>query len=171
MNNKRIGIGLMAIGIAIIVVACGGGGPSKPAGTAGVASESEMINGIVVPPMPDETTNNATLAGVDSNGNGVRDDVERKLAAQAKNQKDFDSAVIYAREYQGLITNPTPATRDEALKEFSNITCSLNGASADVLNLNITDLIETTDARTLAFHNFYDVLGAYGSGELTPCST
>lgn len=33
-----------------------------------------------VPPEPDKTANNATLAGVDSNNNGIRDDVERWIA-------------------------------------------------------------------------------------------
>ena len=40
-----------------------------PAGT--------MIHGHILPPEPDPAINNATLLGVDSNGNGVRDDVER----------------------------------------------------------------------------------------------
>ncbi|WP_296843340.1 hypothetical protein [Thiofilum sp.] len=39
----------------------------------------ETINGIVVPPEPDATVNNASIQGVDINTNGVRDDVERKL--------------------------------------------------------------------------------------------
>ena len=36
-----------------------------------------IINGYALPPEPDPALNNATLLGVDSNGNGVRDDVER----------------------------------------------------------------------------------------------
>ncbi len=35
------------------------------------------IHGYRLPPMPDEKLNNATLLGIDSNNNGVRDDVER----------------------------------------------------------------------------------------------
>jgi len=35
------------------------------------------INGHRLPPEPDPTINNATLLGIDSNNNGVRDDVER----------------------------------------------------------------------------------------------
>jgi len=35
------------------------------------------INGYKLPPEPDETINNSTLLGIDSNNNGVRDDVER----------------------------------------------------------------------------------------------
>jgi hypothetical protein len=30
----------------------------------------------ILPPMPDETANAATIAGIDVNSNGIRDDVE-----------------------------------------------------------------------------------------------
>ena len=52
-------------------------------------SSATTINGISVPPEPDTTQNNATIAGVDSNANGVRDDVEKKLATISTNQEDF----------------------------------------------------------------------------------
>ncbi|MGP1561412.1 MAG: hypothetical protein ACTTIC_04905 [Helicobacteraceae bacterium] len=39
----------------------------------------EIINGYVLPPEPDEKLNNSTLLGIDSNGNGIRDDVERYI--------------------------------------------------------------------------------------------
>ena len=35
-----------------------------------------VINGHALPPMPDKTLNDATLLGIESNNNGVRDDVE-----------------------------------------------------------------------------------------------
>ena len=38
-----------------------------------------VINGHTLPPEPDPKVNNKTLLGIDSNGNGVRDDVERFL--------------------------------------------------------------------------------------------
>jgi len=42
---------------------------------------SETINGHVLPPEPDPKINNSTLLGIDSNNNGVRDDVERWIYA------------------------------------------------------------------------------------------
>ena len=39
-------------------------------------SYSETINGHILPPEPDPKINNSTLLGIDSNKNGVRDDVE-----------------------------------------------------------------------------------------------
>ena len=40
-------------------------------------NEPKIVNGYILPPEPDETLNNSTLLGIDSNDNGVRDDVER----------------------------------------------------------------------------------------------
>lgn len=42
---------------------------------------SPTINGVSVAPPPDPVANDATIAGIDVNKNGVRDDVERKIAA------------------------------------------------------------------------------------------
>ena len=42
---------------------------------------SETINGHTLPPEPDPKINNSTLLGIDSNNNGVRDDIERKVYA------------------------------------------------------------------------------------------
>jgi hypothetical protein len=42
-----------------------------------VTQTSEVMYGHTLPPEPDPDINNATLLGVDSNDNGVRDDVER----------------------------------------------------------------------------------------------
>ena len=44
---------------------------AKPKGTA-----TNLPVGYTLPTMPDETINSATLIGIDSNKNGVRDDVE-----------------------------------------------------------------------------------------------
>lgn len=42
-------------------------------------SKLEIINGLEVPNDPPTETNNLTLAGVDANNNGIRDDVERLI--------------------------------------------------------------------------------------------
>lgn len=74
MKNQRIKshiVWLAIISAMAILTSCGGDDPAK----------MEVINGISVPPEPDPVQNNATVAGVDANSNGVRDDVERTIAA------------------------------------------------------------------------------------------
>ena len=58
------------------------------------------ING-TLPPEPDTVENNATLAGVDSNRNGIRDDVERAIYAKYKDNKRVAITMLqYAKELQ-----------------------------------------------------------------------
>ena len=58
------------------------------------------INGDL-PPEPDPVANNATLSGVDSNNNGIRDDVERAIYAKYKDNKRVAIAALqYAKELQ-----------------------------------------------------------------------
>jgi len=67
------------------------------------------INGHRLPPEPDPAVNNATLLGIDSNDNGVRDDVERKIYTYY--EKPIEHAVIMqsARAYQIVIQEPEKA--------------------------------------------------------------
>ena len=58
------------------------------------------ING-ELPPEPDPVANNTTLAGVDSNRNGIRDDVERAIYFKYKDSKRVAIAALqYAKELQ-----------------------------------------------------------------------
>ena len=91
---------IAAVALAGVIAGCGGSG--------GGASE-EKINGISVPPVPDSTTNSATVAGVDSNGNGIRDDVDRVLATEfGQSAAAYQEAVSYARTQQAALTLQTP---------------------------------------------------------------
>ena len=74
-------------------------------------SVKKVINGHVLPPEPDETLNNSTLLGIDSNNNGVRDDVERYVIIRFS-KEDFPKtrtalALQYARAKQKIIETPT----------------------------------------------------------------
>ena len=89
----------------------------------------ETINGISVPPYPDPTINNATLAGVDLNGNGIRDDVERYLAKNTDSKEDYDSLLPYARYFCQLSRFPTTGTIEDVA-----------GVAKIVWSLNISDI-------------------------------
>ena len=133
------------------------------------SSAPEIINGITVPPEPDVTLNNATLAGVDSNNNGVRDDVERKIATGFGGTADYPISMAYAREYQSVLLAPTPSTRTAALVQVSKRLCALRGASQELLNFGVSRLIDNTDQRKHATRYLNDVLTGYTPMELPPC--
>ena len=74
-------------------------------------TEPEIINGYVLPPEPDETLNNSTLLGIDSNDNGVRDDVEIYVIKRYAKDPDFPKtktalAMQYAWSTQKILENP-----------------------------------------------------------------
>lgn len=90
--------------LPILLSACGGGSSSSSTPAANSAS---TINGITVPPAPDSVANNATLAGVDSNNNGVRDDVERLIAitnSSTSQQRKTTSRISAAMKAQIALT-------------------------------------------------------------------
>jgi hypothetical protein len=65
------------------------------------------VDGYALPPEPDEIENNATLEGVDSNGNGVRDDVERKIYAKYPKKLHRELLLDGARVFQEIMAQPT----------------------------------------------------------------
>lgn len=74
--------------------------------------EPEIVNGYILPPAPDETLNNSTLLGIDSNDNGVRDDVEIYVIKRYAKDPDFPKtktalAMQYAWATQKILDNPT----------------------------------------------------------------
>jgi VCBS repeat-containing protein len=75
-------------------------------------NKPEVINGYTLPPEPDEALNNSTLLGIDSNNNGVRDDVERWIIKHyAKDPKYPKTKTAIAMQYawatQKILENPT----------------------------------------------------------------
>jgi len=78
---------------------------------------SLIINGYTLPPEPDPKVNNSTLLGVDSNNNGVRDDVERLIIIEEAKNTNFPKthtaiSMQYAKAWQKMIENPTIESRE-----------------------------------------------------------
>ncbi|MDR1451738.1 MAG: hypothetical protein LBI57_05365 [Helicobacteraceae bacterium] len=71
----------------------------------------EIVNGFVLPPYPDQTLNDSTLLGIDSNNNGVRDDVERWLIFKYKDHHKIVTEIGFqgARAAQIIIQDPSKA--------------------------------------------------------------
>lgn len=74
------------------------------------------INGYKLPPEPDPTINNSTLLGIDSNDNGVRDDVEIYVIKRFAQDLEFPKtktaiAMQYAWASQKILENPFIETK------------------------------------------------------------
>lgn len=66
----------------------------------------KVIHGHRLPPEPDEQLNNSTLLGIDSNFNGVRDDVERWIYLNYTNPAEIGTFMQSAKAYQIVIQDP-----------------------------------------------------------------
>lgn len=95
--HKKIATTLL-LAASLFLTACSGGSPahsspSLPGGppasqppTGGVPSKITLesvpiiLDPSRVPPEPEQSANDATVVGIDSNNNGIRDDVERWIA-------------------------------------------------------------------------------------------
>jgi len=118
MQTKQMAI-LMVLFISLIAVnGCGGGNPrvkvidpavttivtAPPTLPARITLESVpmIMDPAQVPPEPDSALNNATLAGVDSNNNGLRDDVEIWIASSFKSPAERAVVAQMAKSMQSV---------------------------------------------------------------------
>lgn len=130
--------------LPLILSACGGGSGSSA--TIPTAQTTETINGIAVPPVPNPTANNATLAGVDSNGNGVRDDVERKIASDASSQSQFNSQLLIAKEFQTILVS-TSISNDDIKMSGKKIACIVISNKGEIKENSIRTMLLDSDVR------------------------
>ena len=94
-GTRRFAVTIIAtLGLVAIVGSGGGGG--GPAAT-------ETINGVVVPPDPGPAAD-ATIAGVDADANGIRDDVDRFIAINYGNSAaHLATARVSAKALQAVL--------------------------------------------------------------------
>ena len=121
-----------------------------PPGWTGRAPKMEVINGITVPPEPAPSINNATLAGVDVNNNGVRDDVERVMAKSISSGGEFSRALMITKAYMPIFQMGITTTQQEALAIKKGIICAENNAGGLPKSVNAGG---ENDIQDLLFNN------------------
>jgi len=107
--------------LSILVIGCSQGDDKSATSDWKPSQEIIVINGHTLPPEPNPAINNAMLLGVDSNGNGVRDDVEIWIYKKYKDKHPIhiDIAMQAGRAYKQVLETP------ERAKEIREI---VNGA-------------------------------------------
>lgn len=71
-----------------------------------------IVDGYVLPPEPDSVENDATLGGVDSNSNGVRDDVERNIYATYPVKLHRGLLMYGATVFQEIMIKPSEQAKE-----------------------------------------------------------
>lgn len=119
-----------------------------------------------VPPEPDPEINNSTVAGVDSNNNGIRDDVERWIAQTYPTSAKMRAAVAQeALNSQKELSNKL--TKDSAYQigvEGMNAThCVSEACRSTGLRRDIKEYMSAqynTRSRSNAYLNFQEIMGS-----------
>lgn len=87
------------IAFAAIIAGCSGGGSS-----ASAASPPQAVTSASLPPDPG-AAGKATIAGIDGDNDGVRDDVQHAIAGKfGSSQKKMAAARQHAKGVQGILT-------------------------------------------------------------------
>lgn len=107
MNTKK----LTLIALLSALTLMGGCSGSSSATDIQQSSEPEVIHGYTLPPEPNPTINNSTLLGIDSNDNGVRDDVEIWILKKYKDKHPIytEIAMQAGRAWQKVLEDPRKA--------------------------------------------------------------
>ncbi len=107
--NKNVKNLIVLLGIVSFLTSCEDKNISSNKIVKKQAYKEEIINGYKLPPQPDPKINNSTLLGIDSNNNGVRDDVERYIYKTYTEPLEIGIFMQSARAYQKQIENPSLA--------------------------------------------------------------
>ena len=118
---------------------------AKPLSVSLTLIAPQLVNGIAVPPEPPPALNNATLAGFDTNRNGVRDDVERLIVREFGSQPTkLASLLTYSKFQQAILVDGTSNT---ILASSRHYVCS--GLVASDTTPQSQALLNTGDRRRL----------------------
>jgi len=121
-----------------------------------VSNEESVINGYVLPPEPDTVVNNSTLLGVDTNNNGVRDDVERYIIYRFSKEEYPKTrtalSLQYALAMQKIIENPT---RESAKYSHDALDCEWYWfkKKQDELKKRFSELLKTDRQAAAALYS------------------
>ena len=149
---------------AAVLSACGGSG-------AALTPAVTPVDARPLPPDPGAAAT-ASLAGVDVNANGVRDEVERSISQTIADDAQYRATMIAAQAYQRLLSGVPPGDRAAALVAFGRISCAGGDpkiASSGVGSLLVRLTFDTT-TRQAAYMQAADMTdGGYEASELPPC--
>ncbi len=133
----------------------------KPGGALTVQILAD--NGVVLPPDPGEE-GKLTLLGIDSDGDGVRDDIQRYIYITYPDEEKLRLGLTYyAKEFQGVLADADDrdAVYNRAIKMTRHGECLhyLNGEESINVESALDAEILNTRERSIAYITFSDNLG------------
>lgn len=136
------------------------------------------VDGKHLPPPPDPKLVDATVEGIDANGNNIRDDVELAIFAKYPNDTKLRAAALqYALGEEMFLRNVfNQATWKAAAEESGRANLCLSSLKLGYKETsNIGDYIEAlvhnTGARVEAREDAHTFITTYGAANGQPCDT
>lgn len=140
------------------------------------------VMGTNLPPQPYEPENDATVAGIDKNNNGIRDDVELAIFAKyPKSAKIRAAELQYAMTEQMFLTdvyntNTWGAVANQNSRAYDCISLTYPRTNlqkymqiTDGYSKEVEAWVFNTQARKDAKDKAYDFTTSYGSPDPVPC--
>jgi hypothetical protein len=137
------------------------------------------VMGANLPPVPNQAENDATVAGIDKNNNGIRDDVELAIFAKYPNSAKIRAAELqYAMALQLMLTKVTNSeTWIAAAKEVSRGNACVGETVPDrdfavyqARYREVESLVLDTGLRTTAEDRAYDFTTSFGLPNTNLCN-
>ena len=127
------------------------------------------ITGQNLPPVPDQAENDATLAGIDKNNNGIRDDAELAIFKKYPNDKKTRAAALqYVTTEQMYLTKVfNTETWKAVAEENGRAGLCLLDSKADWEELK--SLVSNTQLRKNTRTKAFEFITSHGDAEGTTC--
>jgi hypothetical protein len=173
----------ISLAIALTIIACSNNNSKSYKSTGPYYGGERADDGYILPAMPDAKTNDKTLLGIDSNNNGIRDDVEiyiyNRFQGYTNSKVEREIAKQLAKAYQQLLISPETAYEDKKYEIESRVLdCMfyywkkyLKNASFqeylqytkqhDVFNAEFKDIIFNTKERLKAYFRYNESLSGH----------
>lgn len=130
------------------------------------------VEGKALPPVPDQAENDATLAGIDKNDNGIRDDVELAIFKEYPNSAKIRAAELqYAMTEQMFLTKVFNTGTWQAVAEEdgrANL-CMFKMPGALIKENDVETLVFNTQTRMEARDKAFQFITSHGIASGNPC--
>ncbi|MDE2071474.1 MAG: hypothetical protein KGI70_01945 [Patescibacteria group bacterium] len=127
------------------------------------------VTGTNLPPPPDKAHNDATVAGIDKNNNGIRDDVELWIFSKYPNSAKIRAAELqYAMTEQMYFTQVFNTETWKAVAEENsraNICLTIVGKNF----IEVRSLVLNTQLRKDEEEKIFDFITSHGPAKGEPC--
>lgn len=127
------------------------------------------VQGAALPPAPNAQENNATVAGIDKNNNGIRDDVELAIFKLYPNSARIRAAELqYAMTEQLFLTDVFNTETWKAVAE-ENSRAALCMLQVKANRKEVQELVDNTESRKDARTKSFEFITSHGDAPGEPC--